>query len=310
VTRIRPIPLARSVGYLPLVALPTLAAWLGHAWPRWQFMWAMAVAIYAGCKWMTWWDWHVRTAPAEQRATPRSITAPAPVTVTRHALYLLPWPGLDPAAFLDAARRPHRPAIGEWTAAFVKLAMGVGLLFVAAAHVRQHPYAFGWLGMIALVLILHFGLFHVLSCLYRRIGIDAAPLMQAPARSRSVAEFWGRRWNVAFRDATHRFLFKPLTRRLGGSAAVVAGFVLSGVVHELVITLPARGGYGLPTLYFAVQGLAMLFERSRFGRRLRGRLFTLIITAALAPMLFPPPFVTRVIAPSLDFLHRTFTGVC
>ena len=38
---------------LPLVALPPLVLALSPWLPRWLFMWAMAVAIYAGCKWLT-----------------------------------------------------------------------------------------------------------------------------------------------------------------------------------------------------------------------------------------------------------------
>jgi len=66
----------------------------------------------------------------------------------------------------------------------------------------------GWLGMIGIVVTLHFGIFHALSCLWRRASVEARPLMHAPLASTSLSEFWGRRWNTAFRDLTHRFLFR------------------------------------------------------------------------------------------------------
>ena len=45
------------------------------------------------------------------------------------------------------------------------------------------------------------------------------PLMKRPASSVSVGAFWGRRWNTAFRDLAYRFLFRPLTARLGVTPA-------------------------------------------------------------------------------------------
>jgi len=92
--------------------------------------------------------------------------------------------------------------------------------------------------------------------------------------------------------------------------ATLAVFAISGLMHELVISLPAHGGYGLPTAYFILQGFGVLVERSRLGRRiglgrgLRGWLFTLACAAGPAFWLFHPTFVRNVILPML----RAFGG--
>src|SRR6185369_1270504 len=115
-------------------------------------------------------------------------------------------------------------------------------------------------------LLLHFGLFHLLSLLWRAYGINAKPIMQSPAKATSLAKFWGGKWNSAFSDLMEVYLFKPLVSQIGINGALFAVFIFSGAVHELVISLPAKGGYGLPTLYFVIQGLGLLLERSRLGR--------------------------------------------
>jgi hypothetical protein len=87
--------------------------------------------------------------------------------------------------------------------------------------------------------------------------------------------------------------------------------VASGLIHELVISVPARGGYGMPTAYFVLQGLALAGERSSLGRRLglgrgwRGWLFTMVATAGPAYWLFPPVFVRNVILPMLAAIGAT-----
>ncbi len=278
-------------GWAPLVILPAAVfLFASRAWPRWAFMWFLAVAIFLGCKWLTW------------RRTP---VAGAPCW--KHAGYLLGWPGLDAATFLSP-HSPHTPpSAAEWRGAALKLLSGIVLFWGAARLIPEtQPLLFGWVGMAGLILMLHFGSFHLLSCIWRSAGTEARPLMNRPLRSTSVSEFWGRRWNTAFRDLTHRFLFRPLTARLGPRRAVVAGFIFSGIVHDLVISVPAGGGYGWPTLFFAIQAAAMFAERSRTGIRLglsggmRGRIFTWLVLILPVYGLFHPPFVRNIIVPFLE----------
>jgi alginate O-acetyltransferase complex protein AlgI len=138
--------------------------------------------------------------------------------------------------------------------------------------------------------------------------VDARPLMNRPLASVSLAEFWGQRWNKAFRDLTHRFLFRPLTNRSGVRAGIAGGFLFSGLVHDLVISVPAGGGYGGPTLFFAAQGIGILVERGRPGQALRlgqgtrGWLFVTLCLILPAPLLFHPPFVERIVVPFMDSL--------
>jgi len=152
-------------------------------------------------------------------------------------------------------------------------------------------------------------LFHFASLAWRTAGVNAQPIMQSPILSRSLAELWGRRWNLAFHELVHRWTFRPLRSRAGVHAAMMGVFLLSGLIHDLVISVPARGGYGMPTAYFILQGAGLFVERTVPGRRLglgsglRGWLFTVVFAAAPAPLLFHAPFIERVILPFLRILQ-------
>jgi predicted DCC family thiol-disulfide oxidoreductase YuxK len=289
--RIAPPIERRSAGLLPLLVLPVLALLLRSSLPRWAFMWTMAAALYAGCKWLSY-----------RHARRHGVTA----SRTRTLEYLFAWPGMDAEAFLSRSRGSD-PRGAEWIAAALKTIIGAALVWIGArTALPGHPMLAGWLAMTGVILTLHFGTFHLLSLAWRRAGVDAMPVMRNPLRSTSLADFWGRRWNTAFHELATRFSFQPLRSRVGASAAALLVFLLSGVIHELVISLPAQGGYGLPTGYFVVQGLGIAGERSPRGRRLglgrgwRGWLFTMLVAAGPAYWLFHPPFVHRVIVPMIE----------
>jgi D-alanyl-lipoteichoic acid acyltransferase DltB (MBOAT superfamily) len=200
--------------------------------------------------------------------------------------------------------RPPTPPMRELGWALLKLAAGLALSWWAARHaLNAPPFVVGWTGMLGIILVLHFGLFHVLSWCWRAAGVAAPPIMRAPIAATSLAELWGARWNRAFADGARRFVLRPLAARWGVNAAGFAVFALSGLVHETVISLPARGGWGGPTLYFLLHGAGLGLEKSGIGRRLslahgfRGWVWTMLVAIVPLPLLFHAPFVGNVIVP-------------
>jgi len=229
----------------------------------------------------------------------------------RVAFYLL-WPGMDVAAFVTNRHRPtRRPAGVVWGAAMAKTLLAVicvGLLIPFLN--REYTVAVGVAGMLAGVLFFHSGLFHLLALMWQCAGRDIRPIMNAPLAATSLADFWGRRWNLAFRDAAALLVFRPTARRWGVAAATLITFFVSGLLHDAVISLPARGGYGLPTLYFLLQYVGMMFERAvfrnemSFWKRVANRATTALVIVLPLPLLFHRPFADNVILPLPEMFKR------
>jgi hypothetical protein len=187
---------------------------------------------------------------------------------------------------------------------------GIAILWTAGLPLTvDMPLAAGWLGILGFLLAFHFGLFRLLALGWQQLGVAAEPLMNSPLRAQTVSEFWSSRWNRAFRDVAHPLVFRPVARRFGVAVATAAGFLASGLIHDLVISLPARSEFGLPTRYFLIQAAAILAERSAWGRRLRFAagagecLFVAVVILAPAGLLFHPPFIRQVVLPMLAAIH-------
>ena len=209
----------------------------------------------------------------------------------RVVAYMLLWPGTDPAPF-EGDRRPDPTGARVALRGAAAMAAGLGLaLTVRAVPEGVRP----WLLILAALMTVHLGLFDVLAGLWRRAGIPVGRICPSPWRSKSLGEFWNRRWNMAFHDVARDRIYRPIARRWNRPVALAATFLISGFLHELVISLPAGGGWGLPTLYFAIHGLVVALEK-------RGWVPAHPLTAAAAvllplPLLFHETFRTEVILP-------------
>jgi len=156
--------------------------------------------------------------------------------------------GLNARDFLgERAPRVEWVRPGVVASALANVALGATLTWWAVRNLASvPPLLAGWVGMAGLILLLHFGAFRLIAWVWCRAGVNAPPIMQAPIGATSVAEFWGGRWNIAFAETARRSIFRPLARRVGTKAAGATVFLISGVIHESVISLPAGGGWGGP----------------------------------------------------------------
>jgi hypothetical protein len=101
-----------------------------------------------------------------------------------------------------------------------------------------------------------------LRALYAFGGVIIPRTHFDPIVSRSVGEFWGRRWNMIVHEMLRTHCFRPLARRGHLRAGVLAAFAASAALHFWIIFVPlglrqaaSMGGF------FLLQGLFMLVER-------------------------------------------------
>jgi hypothetical protein len=169
--RERPTPGAAQaspwIGWVPLILWPLSAVLVRHRMPAWAFMWTLAIAIYGALKWVSWWRSPVR----------------ARVSGLRSLGYLIAWPGMDAGEFLESTRQVASPSSREWLWAIGKTALGALLLWVFARLVPdEYPLVRGWVGLIGMVLLAHFGWFHIVALGWQCSGVNAQPIMSAPPR--------------------------------------------------------------------------------------------------------------------------------
>lgn len=280
--------------WLPLLLFPAAVVILRNSLPAWVFMWLMSFAIFSGFKWLTFRD---------------PLAGDLAVPLKTRLIYLFCWPGMSLKEF--AAKPPVKErmnSVRRWLAPTARSLVGAGLVWLAVPAIPSEAWLLrGWVGMIGTIMMLHFGTFHLLTLALQACGFNARPNMQSPWLARSMADFWGNRWNTAFNVLANRYGFRLLAPGIGSRMAIVVVFLASGFLHEAVITLPARGGFGLPAAYFALQAAGLLVERLPLIRHRpwRKRLFTWLVLIAPLGCLFAPVFVHTVILPMLHAIGET-----
>jgi len=279
----RPLWLKRFTGWLLLAVLVTVAdRALATAEPLIRMI-GICCVLLGGMKGLVYAEW---AGVCSQR-----------LSVARYAVFAFLWFGMDPGSFQT------RRAGLSW-----RRDVGLGLmLMLLGTFGAWCVWALEWhqvfLMFLPMSLGFHFGALRVLKGALRTAGFPVRTLFPNVLETRGIADFWGKRWNVGYSQMMQRIVGKPVQKVLGDGAGVMAVFLGSGLLHELAITLPARSGFGLPALYFALHGGVTLLEK-KLGRPV-GKLPALLAVVLPMGLLFPPAFQREVIERCLEVFEAT-----
>ena len=262
-----------SLACLALVAVP-LAIAVNDVVARTLAGYAVAAVIFRAVD--------VARAPGTFRSLPRA------------AVLLIV---LDPRR---ARRVPRQLQAGRLVMSAVLGAISVGLL--AGAHAllegeapfgSARQYARAWVGGFALLAGAESSA-ALLSAGAAAAGWDVPSLHRSPARSRTLSEFWGQRWNRLVGSWLRAHAFEPLARAGLPRAGIVAAFGASAIVHAYPTALAVGLGPAATIGAFFVAHGALIVVEAQVGVRRWPRAarhaFLVAAFAATLP-LFVEPFL-------------------
>jgi hypothetical protein len=220
------------------------------------------------------------------------------------------WAGMRAQPFETLGDGPL-PGAGQMIRFGISRLVFGGLVILAAREIVPLPLnttlihvVVSVLLLVGFSLILHFGLLSISAGMWRYSGANTYLLFRQPAKATSLTEFWGKRWNLAFSEMTSIAIFRPLRTKVGPAAALMFAFIFSGILHELALSLPVNHGYGLPTLYFIIQGALVLLEKTlkdKEGKFLQNKLvahaWVFFWVVLPAPLLFHAEFIKQIVWP-------------
>jgi len=122
-------------------------------------------------------------------------------------------------------------------------------------------------------------------------GREFPILSDAPLLSRSVNEFWTKRWNRVVSKILHDRFYKPLAK-YGTTFALFAAFAASAALHAWLIGIPMGAACAASwAAFFLVQPLLILIERRlrvRHWRPALGWLWTMSALGLVSPLFTEP----------------------
>ncbi|XP_066347583.1 probable long-chain-alcohol O-fatty-acyltransferase 4 [Miscanthus floridulus] len=132
------------------------------------------------------------------------------------------------------------------------------------------------------------------------LGMEMEPQFDRPYLASSLRDFWGRRWNLMVSAILRPSVYDPVRARAGKAPAVLATFLVSGLMHEVTMYyLTLRPPTSEMTAFFLLHGVCCVAEEScvrrwaEWGRRPPPRpvatLLVVVFVAATAFWLFFPP---------------------
>ncbi|KAL6640231.1 hypothetical protein ACP70R_022080 [Stipagrostis hirtigluma subsp. patula] len=143
----------------------------------------------------------------------------------------------------------------------VKVAVLVAIVHLLHGKSKMHPYAAFTLYGVFIYCFLD-SLLPCLAATGRALGMELEPQFDRPYLSASLRDFWGRRWNLMASAVLRPAVYAPVRARVGAAAGVLATFLVSGLMHEVVTYyITFRAPTGQLTAFFLLHGASVCAER-------------------------------------------------
>eukprot|EP00668_Euglena_longa_P042023 GGOE01055389.1.p1 GENE.GGOE01055389.1~~GGOE01055389.1.p1 ORF type:complete len:252 (+),score=35.81 GGOE01055389.1:178-933(+) len=172
------------------------------------------------------------------------------------------------------------PSYVEMFAQFAGLCLCVN----SVCHVSHTTFPVAYNVFLSLVMYLHISLQYTSTNLFafKLLGLSLSNGMDNPYMSTSLADFWGRRWNMVASSSLRHLIYDPIRegrvvpkehtefrhdprdsseqrRKAWGS---FMAFLVSGLMHEYIMWIATGFWSGEMFLFFVVHGLATNAERA------------------------------------------------
>ena len=202
---------------------------------------------------------------------------------------------LSPLPSLDSRRKDLTAAAGDIRPTFIRCALMTGAFLIChwiywqlVTTLKLSGWSLSYLGAPLVWLMGEAG-----GPIVRALYLPTGKLMPLPhdgvLGARSVADFWGKRWNVWFSDWFRQVMFRRWRTR--PVTALMLVFLVSGLIHEVVLNLnlwflTGRAPFGSMMLYFGLQALGILAERNWLAKYPKAKVvFAWLIVLGPAPLI-------------------------
>lgn len=229
---------------------------------------------------------------------------------TQWLAFAIGWAGMRAQPFETLGQKPLpnawpmiRFGISRILLGFALIALAHGVVLLPLDQFLTYIILSAML-LVGLSLILHFGMLSISAGMWRLSGVNTYLLFRQPAKATSLTELWSKRWNIAFSEMTSVSIYRPIKNKYGSVVALMLAFAFSGLLHELALSVPVNSGYGLPMLYFIIQGVMVLVEKILASRNILflqnkvvAHIWVFFWLVIPIPLLFNATFIKQVVWP-------------
>jgi hypothetical protein len=208
----------------------------------------------------------------------------------------------------EAQRKPAEFDTGALLAAAGYLGLAFASLVVAISVSAQLDggwrWALRWTAGLAFVYAFPDAVAAGMRFVYGLIGWRLPEMHRVPIASRSLGEFWGKRWNRVVGSWLRRHCFLPLARRRMPAAGMAFAFVVSTALHVWFagVAVGIIGGLMMGA-YFVIEGVLVLLENQVRPGPVAGRAWAVLGAGLPAPLFIEP--MLWMFGPAIEGLGTT-----